>query len=165
VSPEPQVVRFERGAPDELLGVMDDLARDRSGWVNLQAVGTDPDDAPEMPPGRSGMFAWLSSRRITVPVSTWVPGPPTRHGHEADSLGIQHDAGRFAANRLVDAGLTIPSSWRRLADHPRRGLVFELPDGTAPREVLAFLLRASDVLAPGPLPPTWVAVVHRRGAA
>ena len=162
MSREPEVVRFERGAPDELLATMQDLARDRDGWVNLQAVGKELDEVPDAPPGRAGMFAWLSPRRTVIPVSTWVPGPPTRHGHEPDSLGIEHDAGRFAATQLADAGVPVPAGWRRLGDHPRRGLVFELPDGTEPAAVLDWLFRASDVLASTPLPPTWVAIVHRR---
>ena len=72
--------------------------------------------------------------------STLVPGPPTRQGHEPDSLGIEHDAGRFAATQLADAGVPVPSGWRRLGDHPRRGLVLELPDGTEPAVVLDWLL-------------------------
>ena len=164
MSRPPEVVRFERTDPAALLATMQDLARDRNGWVNLQAVGKEIDDVPDAPPGRAGMFAWLSPRRTVIPVSTWVPGPPTRHGHEPDSLGIEHDAGRFAATQLADAGVPVPSGWRRLGDHPRRGLVLELPEGTEPADVLDWLFRANDVLASTPLPPTWVAVVHRRGA-
>ena len=49
-----------------------------------------------------------------------------------------------------------------LSDHPKRGLVLSLPDGTTPTVVLAWLFAACDVLAPDPLPDTWVAIVHRR---
>ena len=49
-----------------------------------------------------------------------------------------------------------------LSDHPRRGLVLSLPNGTLPPIVLAWLFAASDVLAPDPLPDTWVAIVHHR---
>ena len=159
---EAEVVRFLRGQAVAIVEVMRGLARDRSGWVNLQAVGEDPDNAPEIVPGRAGMFAWLTSRRITVPVATWVPGLATRHGHDADSIGIQHDAGRFAARQLEEAGVVVPSSWRRMADHPRRGLVFEFPDGIDAADILEWLFKASDVLSTAPLPPTWVAIVHRR---
>ena len=49
-----------------------------------------------------------------------------------------------------------------LSDHPRRGLVLSLPNGTDPEAVLTWLFDASRVLATDPLPDTWVAIVHRR---
>ena len=83
---------------------------------------------------------------------------PTRQGHEPDSLGIEHDAGRFAATQLADAGVPLPSGWRRLGDHPRRGLVLELPrrhrTGRGARLAVPRQRRAG---VAAPLPPTWVA--------
>lgn len=159
-----EVVRFRPTEPTELLTVMDELATARSGWVNLQAVvGDEEAPAPDAQPGRAGVFAWLSSRGPEVPVASWVPGPTTRKGgHEPDSLGIQHAAGPRAADTLATSGLPVPSTWRRVADHPRRGLVMELPDGVPPSVVLEWSFPAMNILAGAPLPDTWVAIVHRR---
>jgi hypothetical protein len=156
-----QIVEFLRGEPAQLLGVMHGLADARDGWVNLQAV-VDEDETPDAQPARAGVFALVSGRGPTVPVSSWVPGQHTRRGQEPDSVGIQHGAGPKAARRLVEAGVTPPEGSTLLGDHPRRGLVVELPPGTAPETVLDFVLAASDVLTPFRLPDTWVAIVHHR---
>lgn len=159
-----EVVEFFRSAPDGLVGVLQDLASGHDGWVNLQAAVREDEDpaGPDARPVRAGVFSLVSGRGPAVPVCTWVPGAPTRHGHEPDSLGIQHGAGPHATEQLVEAGVTFPSGWRRLSDHPKRGLVFELPAGTDPAAVLQWLFAASDVLAQGPLPDLWVAAIHRR---
>lgn len=155
------VVHFRPTDPDELVEVMEALADARDGWVNLQAIVGEDDEA-DAPPARAGVFGWLSARGPEVPVASWVPGSTTRRGHEPDSLGIQHAAGPRAAVTLADAGLPVPSGWRRVGDHPKRGLVLELPDGVSPRTVLSWALPAMGVLAGRALPDTWVAVVHRR---
>lgn len=159
-----EVVEFFRSAPDGLVGVLADLAAGHDGWVNIQAVVNpeQEDGGPEARRGRAGLFSLVSGRGPNVPVCTWVPGAPTRHGHEPDSLGIQHGAGPHATEQLVEGGVTFPDGWRRLSDHPKRGLVFELPAGSDPAAVLQWLFAASDVLAPAPLPDLWVAAIHRR---
>ena len=159
-----EVVRFRPTDTTGLLTVMDELAETRGGWVNLQAVVDDDESpAPDARPGRAGVFAWLSSRGPAVPIASWVPGSATRKGgHEPDSLGIQHAAGPHAAVTLADTGLPVPPTWRRVADHPRRGLVVELPDGVSPAAVLDWAFPAMNILAGAPLPDTWVAIVHRR---
>ena len=156
-----EVVELYRSQPDELLGVMHGLAEARDGWVNLQAV-IDEDETPDAPPTRAGLFALVSGRGPSVPVSSWVPGEVSRKGQQPDSLGIQHGAGPKARFRLRDAGVFAPDGATILSDHPKRGLVLSLPAGTAPEAVLEFLFAASDVLTPLPLPDTWVGIVHRR---
>jgi hypothetical protein len=164
VSRSTEVVHFRRSDPRQLLEVLDGLAAARDGWVNVQAVLDDDETAaPDAAPGQAGVFGWLSSRGPAVPVATWVPGTTKRNGgHEPDSLGIQHGAGPRAAVTLADAGLPVPSTWRRVGDHPKRGLVMELPDGVDPKTVLEWAFPAMNVLASTPLPDTWVAIVHRR---
>jgi hypothetical protein len=158
-----EVLHFSPTDLAALSTVLDELAATRNGWVNLQALVDDEDMAPDARPGRAGVFAWLSSSGPAVPIASWVPGPTTRKGgHEPDSLGIQHAAGPRAAVTLAEAGLPVPSTWRRVADHPRRGLVMELPDDVTPTMVLDWAFPAMNVLAGAPLPDTWVAVVHRR---
>jgi hypothetical protein len=162
VSRRTDVVHFFRSNPAELLGVLDDLARDRDGWVNLQAVENDEDGVPDAPPARAGMFNFLTSRGPRIPVSTWVPGAVGTKHPEPDSMGIQHGAGPKALRQLLAAGVTPPEGATMLSDHPRRGLVLTLPHGTAPAAVLSWIFAASDVLATDPLPDSWVAIVHHR---
>lgn len=135
------------------------------GQVNDSAAAAAADDVGGLPgtaPVNAGLFGWLSGRGPAVPVATWVPGSVTRRGTEPDSIGIQHGAGPRAFARLAEAGVAVPAGWRRLGDHPRRGLVVELPDGTDPQVALDWCLAACAVLSPAPLPDEWVAVVHRR---
>ena len=143
--------------------MLGDVARRRDGWANIQAV-LDPegDGVPDLAPTRAGMFGFLSSRGPAVPVTSWVPGKETGRATEPDSLGIQHSAGPRAILRLANAGVPLPEGWTRLSDHARRGLVLSIPAGSDPAVIVSWLLRASDALAPGPLPETWVAVIHRR---
>lgn len=155
------VVELLRSQPEGLLVVMRQLAAERDGWVNLQAV-VDEDETPDAPPARAGLFAFASGRGPTVPVSSWVPGETTRRGQDPDSVGIQHGSGPKALRRLLQAGVVPPEGSSMLSDHPRRGLVLRLPPATDPATVLAFVFAASDVLAAFALPETWVGIIHRR---
>ena len=156
------VVHFFRSDPAELLATLEDLGRDRDGWVNLQAVEDDEEEAPDAPPARAGVFNFLTARGPRIPVSTWVPAAVGAKRSEPDSVGIQHGAGPRAFRQLLAAGVTPPEGATMLSDHPRRGLVLALPDGAGPAEILSWLFAASDVLASDPLPDTWVAIVHHR---
>jgi hypothetical protein len=155
------VVHFFRSTPAELVTVLDDLGRARDGWVNIQAVEAE-EESPDAAPTRAGLFSLVSGRGPKVPVSTWVPGQTSAKRSEPDSIGIQHGAGPKAFRQLLEAGVSPPEGASMLSDHPRRGLVLSLPNGAAPAAVLAWLFAASDVLAPDPLPDTWVAIVHHR---
>ncbi len=85
-----------------------------------------------------------------------------RRAPRADSIGLQHRGGPKARFTLADAGTPIPAGWKLLSDHPKRGLVIELPDGVAPEEIVQWLVTAARVLSPMELPHRWVAAVHRR---
>jgi hypothetical protein len=161
VSRRTEVVHFFRSDPSELLGVLDALGTERDGWVNLQPV-EDEKEAPDAAPTRSGIFSLVSPRGPKIPISTWVPGEVSAKRSEPDSLGIQHGAGPKAYRQLLAAGVTPPEGATMLSDHPRRGLVLSVPNGTSAAVVLAWLFDASRVLASDPLPDTWVAIVHHR---
>lgn len=155
------VVQFFRSDPTELLGVLDQLDRERDGWVNIQAV-EDDEESPDAQPARAGLFSVVGGRGPRIPIGTWVPAERGGRHRDPDSVGLQHHGGPKARFQLVDAGVVPPEGATVLSDHPKRGLVLSLPDGTAPADVLAWLFAASDVLSPGPLPDTWVALVHHR---
>lgn len=155
------VVHFLRSDPAELLGVLEQLDRDRDGWVNIQAVEAE-EEAPDAQPARAGLFALVGGRGPRVPIGTWVPAERGGRRRDPDSVGLQHAGGPKARFRLVEAGVLPPEGATVLSDHPKRGIVLALPDGTAPADVLAWLFAASDELALAPLPDTWVALVHHR---
>lgn len=127
-----------------------------TGWVNFDA-GVDKDVRV---PSRSAFGSLFSARGPDLPHCSWVPEP-----NAPTSIGIQYASGPRALTRLADAGLTLPSGWRRLQDHPRRGLVLAVPAGSSPGdldEVLVWLLRAGRELSTVPLSGYWLATVHRR---
>lgn len=155
---EPEVIEFDVDAPAQLVGRMRELARDRNGWVNMQPM-VDEEDVPR---SGTGLLGWISAKGPAVPEATWVPGERRRKGVEPDSIGLQHHGGPKARWTLAEAGTPIPDGWKVLSDHPKRGLVIELPDGVDPATIVDWLVRAARVLSSMTLPDRWVAVVHRR---
>jgi predicted metal-dependent HD superfamily phosphohydrolase len=152
------VVGFRDTNPAEVVAKMRALAQVHQGWVNLQP-GIHPDDVPSSPGGIGNLFA-ASMPSFQVPVTTWVPGRVRRNGAAPDSIGIQHGTGPRVVGRLTAAGVPIPQGWRWRQDHPRRGLVVEVPSGTDPAMVVAWLVDAAEVLALVPLTGDWRAEVH-----
>jgi hypothetical protein len=156
---QPEIITFLPDAPNEVVDRMRQLAIDRSGWINLQPLVESED---QLPATTTGLLGWLAARGPAIPEATWVPGEQKRRRVEPDSIGIQHAAGPKARATLADRGAAIPDDWRLRADHPRRGLVVELPESVDPRRILDWLVVAVRALAPEPLPERWVAVIYRR---
>ncbi len=158
---EPELLEFSPADPTPVVDSMRELSDTRNGWVNLHPlVGDD-----QLPRNSMGFFGWLSARGPALPQATWVPGPPMRRDpslHEPDSIGLQHPGGPKARFRLAELGAPIPDGWRVRSDHPRRGLVVELPDDIDPSAVVAWLLHAANVLTTLPMPDSWIAAVYRR---
>ncbi len=158
---DPELVEFSPSDPVAVVESMRELSTSRDGWVNLHPLV----DEDQIPKNTMGLFGWLSASGPAVPQATWVPGPPMRRDpalHEPDSIGLQHPGGPKARFRLAELGCPVPDGWRIRSDHPRRGLVIELPDDTDPAEVVAWLLQAARVLASKPLSDRWIAAVYRR---
>lgn len=146
----------DRGA---VLSRMEGLATSRSGWVNLQP-GIDPADEPPAPSPLAALFGVVSH---PVPVLTWVPAHGGRRdADDVDTIGVQHARGGRVLRVLAEAGLALPDGWRPVQDHPRRGVVAELPVGTAPADVLDWLLRVGRLLATLPITGEWRAEFHQR---
>jgi hypothetical protein len=125
------------------------LARSGGGWLNLQP-GMRDDDVPEP---RTLFGTLFTARGPQVPIATWVPAE--------DSAGIQHAAGPKAAARLAEAGVPVPDGWRVVQDHPKRGLVMRVPQGTPDADVITWLLAAARELCGVPLTGDWLASVYR----
>lgn len=159
MAPRPELFEFDPSAPAGVVGCMRDLARTRDGWVNLQPLV----DERDIPQTSVGLLGWMSSRGPAVPKATWVPGETKRNGSiDPDSIGLQHRGGPRARATLAENGSPIPTGWKLLTDHPKRGLVIELPPDVEPEDIVRWLVTAARVLSPTVLPDTWVAAVHRR---
>ena len=111
------------------------------------------------PPTRSGLAALLGSRGPTVPLGTWSPA----HRRDPATVGIHHGEGTKAVAQLAERGVLLPDGWRRLQDHPKRGLVL-VPTPAASAAVLdvvlAWLLRATGALCPVRRTGEWRAYVY-----
>ena len=69
------------------------------------------------------------------------------------------------ASLLADRGVALPEGWRRMQDHPKRGLVLVPTPGSTAEEldaVLAWLLRATAALCPVRRTGEWRAYVYQR---
>jgi hypothetical protein len=118
-------------------------ALDQRGWVNLQP---DVEDAPPPPP--AGWFGSVfSNRGPALPLATWHPGER--------SAGIEHSTGPKVARRV-----DVPTGWRVIQDHPRRGLVVRVPAEVADAEVLGWLVELGEALSQVPTSGRWIAEVH-----
>lgn len=151
-------VAIEFAGPDrgEVLAAMRTLAADRSGWINLSPLI----DADRLPP-RGGAPGIFSARGPLVPLATWVPGERGRKPSPS-SLGLQHPLGTKAARALADLGIAVPTGYRVVADHARRGIVMEADDPGDPDEVLEWMVRTTGATCPIEFDGCWVAGVVRR---
>lgn len=125
----PQPLRFACTSADdpELLGLTAEV-RSHGGWINVSPV-IDPEDEPPPP----GPFAFLGGSTHKVPTVTWI-AERSRSGATSESVGLQHASGPRVVARLAQVGLALPDGWRVTQDHPRRGLVATLSQGTARRD-------------------------------
>jgi hypothetical protein len=153
---EPDIVEFHEQRRSPVVDRMVELTAEQSGWINV-SPGLDVDVPP---PPRSALAAIFGSKGPTVPLGTWTPA----QGRSPASVGIQHSQGVKAVATLAERNVAVPNGWRRLQDHPKRGLVLEPTPATSPDEldaVLDWLLRATGALCPVRRTGEWRAYVYR----
>ncbi len=161
---QPEHLEFRDDDRQAVVARMTGLATDRSGWINLSPE-VDDDHHPDVEPV-GGLAGWLGGPRNIVPLATWAPGARTGKGLEPISVGIAHGTSRRVVGWLAEMGSPVPDGWTVVQDHPRRGLVLQVPEHTQHGAVLGWLLHAVDLLCPHPLTGHWLAAVHiRRRAA
>jgi len=161
---QPEIIEFDADRPIALVQRVEQLIEDRNGWVNFQAIIEN--QLIDGPPARAGVFGWFSSKGPTAPICTWVPGELIRKGGIApDQIGIQHPGGPRAVLTLRENGLALPEHWKRVSDHPKRGLVLSSTATTSPTDAkpaIEWIIAASRILAGHQLPTVWGAMVHLR---
>lgn len=153
---EPLTIEFHEDHRGPVVQRMATMAEAHRGWVNF-SPGLDL-DVPPAP--RSLMSSLFTARGPEVPLATWSPGDGSR---EPATIGIQHGKGPRVLEQLTDGGIALPEGWRKLQDHPKRGLVCVVPqdrDDPALDGVLQWLLRASGHLCPVPRTGEWRALCY-----
>jgi hypothetical protein len=152
------MLEFRVEDPSIVVDQMDRLGESRAGWVNLRPSLPDEDG----PPPPTGLGALFSGTVHDAPMCTWVAGKLQRNGVGPDSLGVQHSAGPKAFAYLRSCEVPVPTGWRPVQDHPRRGLVVLAPAGTEHSEELDWLLKVATLLSRIPLTGEWICEVHSR---
>jgi hypothetical protein len=120
---------------------MSQLAAAGDGWINL-LPGTSDDETPTS----LGFFNLFGGGSIGVTMCTWIPGQRGKDGRPLTSLGIAHTIGRRLGT--VPTVVTIPETWIIEQDHPRRGLVLQVPSVEPHERVLAWALTALAAVSP-----------------
>lgn len=146
------------GAEDdpELLATMASIQARGSGWINIEPVIEEENLPPE-----PGPFAFLGGSTHKVPVVTWMPATRQMNKEpKPTTVGLQHASGPRVRSRLREFGIPVPDGWRVTQDHPRRGLVAEVPADADNQAVLGWLLRAAAALCLVPSTGSWEAAVH-----
>ena len=150
---DPVEVEFHLSAPDEVVAYMERLA-DGSGWITLVPGVL----SENVPPPKSSFFSLLSSgSNFAVPEGSWLP--PAKESRPVQ-VGVRHDHGVKALDHLVERGHPLPAGWRKTMDHPKRGLVVEVPTSAAHDEVIDWLLSTAILLTTVPLLENWLAKIH-----
>ena len=135
---------------------MAEVAARGTGWINVMPVIEEEHEPP--PPGP---FAFLGGSTHHVPTVTWMPGKRGADGTaQPTTVGLQHASGPRVAWRLRDLGSPLPEGWRVTQDHPRRGLVAQVPADADSRMVIGWLLRAATLVCEVPSTGRWTASVH-----
>jgi len=140
----------------ELLAQMSMVQAGGTGWINIEPVIDD-----QHLPAEPGPFAFLGGSTHQVPVVTWMPG--RRQGDrqiKPTTVGLQHASGPHVAWRLRDLGQPVPVGWKITQDHPRRGLVADVPADADNGAVVGWLLRAATSVSQVEMTGRWTAAVH-----
>lgn len=143
------------------LDVMTEMRARQQGWVNV--VPEIPDDVRV--PSTPGVLAVFSKRGPAVPMGTWTAPTVAGSRREPAQVGIQHGIAARAVERLGRTTVAVPSDWRVVQDHPRRGLVAIPPVDGVDAEVLDWILAALDELCRVPTTGRFLAYVYEPGRA
>lgn len=134
---------------------------EKAGWVNLEPV-VDDDELERLrrtsPPAIVRVF---SAKGGQIPFATYVPGLTGGPKAAPASVGLQHGAGGRAVAQLREAGIEVPAGWRVRQDHPKRGLVFDVPADEGAASVVRFLVLAARALSGVRFASEWTAVLCR----
>jgi hypothetical protein len=153
----PDLLVFDPEDDGEVVDRMAAMVGARRGWVNLEPQVPDPENLPAGALG-GGVF---SNRGPAIPLCTWTAPTLNRKGVLGpQSIGVQHATGSRARPRLRELRLEVPQGWIVRGDHPKRGLVVELPADTDPATALDWLLAAGEALVTIEVTGRWHAAFY-----
>ena len=112
-------------------------------WVNIE-----PDvDKSTI---HTGSIFWkaFSSRGPVVPLFTWTSATDRKGIYQPSQVGLTHPTGGAILDRLESFQVEIPKEWQLLQDHPKRGIVFCLPQVYQPEEVISFAVSVIPIVSP-----------------
>lgn len=146
------MVHFRTDDLHEVIAEIDGIAERANGreWVTI-SPWVDPENLPVV----SLLRRMFTARGSRVPEATWVPA----HDREPAQVGLLHPTGPGAFERLAELGVRAPSSWIKISDHSKRGLLLAVHPDSSAEDVLAFAIAASEALAAVPTDDRWVAQV------
>lgn len=117
-----------------------------TGWCNL--IPDVVDDVADLQVNFLGLW---SNRGVVMASFITMP---ERHGvAQPSSLGVLHSRGRLGRERV--ATLLGGAPFRTRQDHSQRGLVLEVPVGTAPGQVLDVMCNVTSSLCDYEMSGTW----------
>ncbi|MGD1013500.1 MAG: hypothetical protein ABR963_03810 [Acidimicrobiales bacterium] len=116
------------------------------GWCNV--IPDVEDDVPDLQVNFLGMW---SNRGVAMASLITMP---ERHGvAQPSSLGLLHSRGRLGRERV--AALLDGAPFQTRQDHSQRGLVLEVPAGTAARLILDVMCSLTSSLCDYEMTGTW----------
>lgn len=153
----PETLNFDHDSITPIVAAMHDITDAGAGWINLS-----PEiDEALMPPPPSPIAHLFRSRASEIALATWTPSDPEVSG-SPQTLGLSHRMGNKIVPLLDELDLACPTSWRRIQDSPRRGLVVSVPHDESAEVILRWLMNLTVAVTAIESTGQWIAHIYRR---
>ena len=98
----------------------------------------------------TGSIFWkaFSSRGPRIPQFTWTSATDRKGNFQPSEIGLTHPTGIAVLDRIKSFQINVPNEWQLIQDHPKRGIVFQLPETYDPEEVVEFATSVIPVVSP-----------------
>ena len=98
----------------------------------------------------TGSIFWkaFSSRCPRIPQFTWTSATDRKGNFQPSEIGLTHPTGIAVLDRIKSFQINVPNEWQLIQDHPKRGIVFQLPETYDPEEVVVFATSVIPVVSP-----------------
>ena len=98
----------------------------------------------------TGSIFWkaFSSRGPRIPQFTWTSATDRKGNFQPSEIGLTHPTGIAVLDRIKSFQINVPNEWQLIQDHPKRGIVFQLPATYDSEEVVMFATSVIPVVSP-----------------
>ena len=98
----------------------------------------------------TGSIFWkaFSSRGPRIPQFTWTSATDRKGNFQPSEIGLTHPTGIAVLDRIKSFQINVPNEWQLIQDHPKRGIVFQLPETYDPEEVVVCATSVIPVVSP-----------------